>query len=297
MDSDSLERLEGNLRLFRQPRVRKIASSPWKFIHAGVLQAIATRRPNGLAAKAMLFSGEDMTVVFPEYVSVALWQYGFYEEGLTRMLLEHLKPGMIFFDIGAHFGYYTLLGSGIVGDQGQVHSFEPTPRTFEVLQSNVKDKPNVHLNRIAVSSKPGTVTLNDYGVRFAGHNSLHRGRFDGDELERIEVTKHEVQTTTLDDYVNSEGVRPHFVKIDAESAEYEILEGMTRTMEEMRPIISIEVGDKDIEGVLSSKDLISYLSGKRYQSYEFKEGRISIHEPKDRYEWDNLLFVPVETVN
>ena len=68
-----------------------------------------------------------MTIIIPEVVSLHIFQYGYYEEGLTRMIIELLEPRMIFFDIGAHFGYYTLMVSAIVGNKGQVHSFEPTP--------------------------------------------------------------------------------------------------------------------------------------------------------------------------
>ena len=54
--------------------------------------------------------------------------YGFFGEGLTRMLLSHLKPEMTFIDVGAQLGYFTLLASWLVGESGHVHSFEPTPK-------------------------------------------------------------------------------------------------------------------------------------------------------------------------
>ena len=56
-----------------------------------------------------------MTVVFPERVSVAIARYGVYEEGLTGMVMDYLKPGMVFFDVGAHFGYFSLLAAWLVG--------------------------------------------------------------------------------------------------------------------------------------------------------------------------------------
>lgn len=54
-------------------------------------------------------------VVIAELVSLFIYRYGFFEEGLTNIFLHYLKPGMTFFDIGAHFGYFTLLGSALVG--------------------------------------------------------------------------------------------------------------------------------------------------------------------------------------
>jgi len=60
---------------------------------------------------------------------VKLYQYGFFEEGLTRAIIEKLRPGDTFVDIGAHVGYYTILASLLVGAEGHVVAFEPTPRT------------------------------------------------------------------------------------------------------------------------------------------------------------------------
>ena len=57
-------------------------------------------------------------------------------------------------------------------------------------------------------------------------------------------------------------------------------------------MISIEVGDMDIEGVLPSGDLVLYLVNKRYHAYEFSGGGIVGHQPKSRYEYDNILFLP-----
>ena len=54
-----------------------------------------------------------MRVHLPDLVGVKLYQYGFFEEGLTRAVIEHLHPGDVFIDIGAHVGYYTMLASQI----------------------------------------------------------------------------------------------------------------------------------------------------------------------------------------
>jgi len=42
-------------------------------------------------------------------------------------LLEQLKPGMTFYDLGANFGCYSLLAARLVGSGGAVFSFEPDP--------------------------------------------------------------------------------------------------------------------------------------------------------------------------
>jgi len=52
-------------------------------------------------------------------------------------MIEIMKPGMVFFDVGAHYGYYSLLGSELVGEKGVVYSFEPIKSTFNILKNNI----------------------------------------------------------------------------------------------------------------------------------------------------------------
>lgn len=41
-------------------------------------------------------------------------------------------------DVGVHIGFHTLLLSKLVGHQGHVPAFEPSPWNFSVLAENVK---------------------------------------------------------------------------------------------------------------------------------------------------------------
>ena len=97
---------------------------------------------------------------------------------------------------------------------------------------------------------------------------------------------------SIDDYVARNNLSPRFVKIDAESAEFDILRGMEQTLKELRPMISIEVGDMDIEGVIQCRDLVMYLISKGYHPYEFSVDGIVRHQLKERYDYDNILFLP-----
>ena len=292
MNINRLERLEEKLRLFHGPRQLKFLKAPGMYLRSTTLEWMAILLGRGIKAKADLISGDRITVMLPDLVSLALLRYGFFEEGLTRMMLDRLQPGMTFVDVGAHVGYYTLLGAWIIGDEGKVHAFEPTPSTFGLLQENTKGKSNVQLNRLAVYSSSGSLTLNDYGPRFSGCNSLYRARLNDRAFRHLRPKTYEVQSTTLDEYVFAKGISPDLIKIDAESAEYEILRGMQKTLEQFQPVISVEVGDMEVGGIPPSRDLISYLHERGYQAYDFVEGGILKHRPTDRYQHGNVLFLP-----
>jgi len=62
---------------------------------------------------------------------------GYWEKPMTDAFIARLRPGMTVIDVGANYGYYTLLAAGVVGNRGRVHAFEPNARTFELLMKNV----------------------------------------------------------------------------------------------------------------------------------------------------------------
>lgn len=284
--------LKKSVFLSKGTRTERIRKSPIKLPYSLMLQFITQKANKSLKVKTKTFWGEDMCVVIPELVSINIYRYGFFEEGLTRMVLKHLKPGMTFLDIGAHFGYFTLLASALVGEKGQVHSFEPTPSTFNTLKSNVSKCNNIFLNNFAVLSQKDTITLNDCGLRYSAYNSLYDAILPRNISENLKISKIKVQGISIDEYIEKVNVKPDFVKIDAESAEYDILLGMEKTIKNFHPIISLEVGDMGIKGVLRSRELISFIENKGYQPYEFKDSKILQHGIKDTYQYDNILFLP-----
>lgn len=72
-------------------------------------------------------------------VSIAshLMLEGRWEPWIETVLIPTIKPGMRFVDVGANFGYYTLLGAEMVGAHGHVYSFEANPLIFRKLIRSV----------------------------------------------------------------------------------------------------------------------------------------------------------------
>lgn len=276
--------LERAVSFSKRKKYQKIIKSPIKMIYSEALKLF--KKP--VTKKAKTFWNDIMTLVVLEEVSMNIYRYGFFEEGLTKMILQYLKPGMTFFDVGAHFGYFTLLGSYLVGETGQVHSFEPTPSTFKMLERNASAKTNVFLNNLAVFSEKKVISLNDYGVQYSAFNSIYGSRLP---QKVSEAKAYSIEAIPIDEYADKRGIRPNFIKIDAEGSEYEILLGMEKTISKFHPIITIEVGDCGVKGVPPSKELIKYLIERGYQPFEYSAGEIKPHKIKESYEYDNILFL------
>jgi FkbM family methyltransferase len=242
--------------------------------------------------KASTFWGGTMWVMLPELVSAQIVSDSYYEKHETVVLLQRLKPGMVFFDVGAHVGYFSLLASHLVGETGRVHSFEPTPRTFRLLAENAKHHANMTVNHMAVYSHSDELVFNDFGALNFAFNSFFPARVaDGRAVPEV---KHRIATISLDEYVEKTGVKPNIVKIDAESAEYQIIDGMKNTLKTCRPFFMIEVGDLDLPGVRPCSEIIEYACGFGYRPLMFEAGELKPHTPVERYEgWGTVYFEPV----
>jgi len=228
------------------------------------------------------FWSDKMTVLIPEEVSLKLFAYGYFEPGLTLLMLEYLNKNDTFVDIGSHFGYFTLLGSHIVGERGAVHSFEPVRATFEILKSNTANKSNVKTNNIALFSKNGRTQMIDWGPIRSAYNSIIPEN-SGNISENLVW----VDTICLDDYVKAHAIHPNFIKLDAEDAEYEVLAGAKSTLETYLPIVSLEVGGSN------SRKCIKYLKEIGYSVDKCRRGKLSICDIQQKYDYDNLLFLPL----
>lgn len=167
---------------------------------------------------------EEFILALPseEWRMVAYMNFrGQLEPGFTRLFRNTIKEGMVVVDVGANIGIYTLISGNQVGDLGRVYSFEPTPRTFEILKNNIQvngllETNRIILNQIAVSDKKGIAKFSVYSNN-SGHNTL----FPKDEDDYLI----DVNTDTLDNILRDEK-RIDVVKIDAEGAEPYILRGM-----------------------------------------------------------------------
>src|SRR5207244_4431113 len=152
---------------------------------------------------------------------------------------------------------------------GAVHSFEPTPSTFQVLRSNVASLPNVTLNNCAVFSRDSQMQFEDFGVEFSAFNSLRGGRLDPSMREQLTPTTCAVQAIALDGYIRKLGKVPDLIKIDAENAEHDILLGLNGTLAaEKRPMITLEVGE-DVLQKGQSANTISYLLDRGYHAFQY----------------------------
>lgn len=287
-----LDLLEQHVRRNSGNRVERTLRAPLLLPMSKVLEKFCQVTNSTMSLQARLFWGESMNVVFPEIVSCFLYRYGFFEPDLTRIVIHCVNPGDVVLDIGTHFGYYSLLTSHLVGASGQVHSFEPTRHTHSVVKSNVIGKPNIKLTNAAAWSKTTSLTFKDYGTTMSAFNSLYEAKLDDAVAKKLHATEYTVAAVSIDEYVEHNRLTPTFIKIDAENAEHDILLGMKRTLTEIRPVVTLEVGDVKAGNYKDSASAVRLLIQHGYRAQEWRDGRLCDHSPTDSYQHANLLFVP-----
>lgn len=177
------------------------------------------------------------------YRGTAPMYFGSYGLLVIDAMKRFLKPGDIFFDIGANVGYLSAIAAGIVGVRGQVHAFEPVPEYFEKLQRLAQLNPeySIFTNASAAGAEPGTCKI--YVTREPGQNTLVPAYKSGPEI----VGTLDVPVIRLDSYIEAKRIgRISLIKIDAEGYEFPALRGLEHYLEHSRyrPAIICEIAPR-----------------------------------------------------
>jgi FkbM family methyltransferase len=261
--------------------LEKIAHRPWIAAKTQVGRWLAEAQGRSWKTKARLFWGTEMTVLMPDGVGIHLRRYGYFEKSLTEFFLHVIDPGAVFMDVGAHFGYFSLLASTLAGPRGKVLSIEPTPRTFDVLQENAALHENITCLACAATSMERDVYIQDMGTGRAAFNRVEN-EGSGSSVK--------VKGRRLDDVLDDLRLVPQVIKVDAERHEIEVLKGLSRTLKEQSPIVTLEVGDEaGLENL--SAGLIAYMKEIGYEPYEIDGGRLVRHSLREQYVYDNLALL------
>lgn len=152
----------------------------------------------------------------------SILQYEKNVEKWKSLLQDHLTKGAKVLDIGANIGLFTLLLAQLVGDNGKVYAFEPSPKTFQFLKRNVDYSPYKNVEII-----PKAVTSNVGKLNFVQISSVHSYLLKKD---RPHPNKVEVLTTTVDSFLSKINESVDFIFMDAEGFEEDILIGGTNTL-------------------------------------------------------------------
>jgi FkbM family methyltransferase len=155
-----------------------------------------------------------------------------YEKETFEFFKKNIRKGNTVLDIGAHIGLYSSPFAEMVGAQGSVFCFEPTPSTYGILKKTMQL--NKHRNvkgvNAAISETSGTITFNLTSKNGEGSNANSIVSIDRS------VTNVEVKAISIDDFRKENKLKINVLKIDVEGAELSALKGAKETFMQDRPL-------------------------------------------------------------
>jgi len=154
-------------------------------------------------------------------------------ESELKWLLSQLQPGDTFVDVGANIGIYSLHAARWLNHSGAVFSLEPSPDAVRIL------KENIALNGFGKLVAP---------IHAAASRSEGQLYLAGDPTKWNSLQLHEqppgipIRVTTVDNVLaDSDKLEHfHFLKIDAEGVETDVLEGAWKSIQATWPRIIFE---------------------------------------------------------
>lgn len=241
-----------------------------------------------LGGKQVTFTG-----IMPEMISTLLHMGGTYEPDVATFLNDAVKPGNVFYDIGAHFGYHSQQAASLVGENGSVVSFEPSPKTAELLTQNLESFPHARVEQIAIGDgSRDTMSFTQLGTRFSAWNTGYEHRIAKPFARLAKPEKIIVPMRSVDQYVSAGNPPPNVIKVDVENGELQTLHGARETIRKYKPSIMIECGDRGRTAATSTKMTLEFLAAHGYKLYEFDNQTKSIHPHVIRstpYRYMNVL--------
>lgn len=184
-------------------------------------------------------AGDLLIYVDPTDLSVAphLMMDGFWEAWTSVAVQRLLKPGMTAIDVGANFGYFSLLMGRAVGPEGSVWAVEANPLLAKLIRQSLAVS---GIDRIATVESRAAYSISGETKRLYVPGSY----MGGGTLSETE-SGFEVETVRLDDVLPE---RVDFVKIDAEGSERHILRGLHDTLSRNRDVQAFVEFDPRREG-------------------------------------------------
>ncbi|MGN6491230.1 MAG: FkbM family methyltransferase [Agriterribacter sp.] len=159
-------------------------------------------------------------------ISPHLMLSGFWESWLSLLFAQIIQPGSVCLDVGANFGYYSVLMSELCGDKGKTIAVEANPKIAKLLQfTSFANGGRFEVMQSAISNKRGeaimTITEHQLGGGTIQPNEIASGK-----------SQIAVPTLTIDELVKEKGLpRVDIMKIDVEGVEPEVFEGMIETID------------------------------------------------------------------
>lgn len=195
---------------------------------------------------------------------------GNYETEISSVFIRHCTTNSVFYDIGANFGYFSILAAAL--GIKKIYTFEPLPNNITNIEAHLEANKNqldifkINVLPIALSDSKKEVFFSD------GANNVANTYVESSPFFQNAEKKIKVECESLDNLIFEQGFEPPtIIKIDVEGAEADVLKGALKTIKVYKPIIILSTHDAYVKGIceksLKILDEQGYIYSKIDQKY------------------------------
>lgn len=216
-----------------------------------------------------------MAVFINDFIGQKINIYGLYEKEYLDDLHQLMTTIGInlsistAIDIGANIGNHTIEFSKYFK---QVFSFEPNPRTFDILKANTKNINNIEAFNFGCGDEQKFLKMQEN----FNNMGMSTAKF------KIESNNHfKIEIKPLDDFLNRLS-KLALIKVDVEGMELDVLKGANKIIDKFHPIICFEQNEWEFTKEFKETEPVEWLRAKGYRIYAKFEQLV----PKNK----NIIF-------
>jgi FkbM family methyltransferase len=200
------------------------------------------------------------------------------ERHIHTWIRKCVLPGQVFFDVGAHYGWMSLMAAHYAGAAGRVVAFEPAPPLVETLRYHKRIN-RLKQMEIVVSA---VCDIDSESVPF---RLINDGLSSGNSLVAHESEGRMTETTargvTLDTYCLQHDLWPDVLKIDVEGAELLVLRGAAKVLLRKAPKLIVALHPPWLPGGQTAAEFFDVVASYGYQLLDSKVDRFQGEEFAD----------------
>ena len=189
------------------------------------------------------------------------------ELNVLHYIRTKIRPGerAVFFDVGANIGDYSLLLHEVFGDGAEIHSFEPSAKTYAQLSRNLDGKVEGFRHHFGLGDSDNRTSLYS-NADGSGLASVYKRKLDHFNIDMNQVE--EIEIRTLDGFCRDKGIgHILFLKVDVEGHEKKVLDGAREMLAAGKiDFIQFEFGGTNIDSRTFFQDFY-YILHDQYNIY------------------------------
>ncbi|MFN8416430.1 MAG: FkbM family methyltransferase [Cytophagaceae bacterium] len=263
----------------------RLFHNPFRYINAIGFRLFIypfTHKEKRLGSK--VFWGKEMLITLPSATDIYLLKGKTHtsEIRLVRFLINNLSNSSTFLDIGAHYGYYSMLVAELT--QGNIRCIEASNDSYDVLLENIKDNPSTKATHCAVSDINEDITFYEFDSQYSEYSATDVSQFENEDWYKNHPPKKIViPGTTIDHFLYSNSFFPEFIKMDVEGAEFKAIKGGQKFFQEYSPVLVMEYLAPERQNT-AHQNAVELLRSWGYQSYSIQnDGTLKPESNLDDY--------------